>query len=49
MSIKCPVCGKDPIKRVAKNGTITYECRQPFPEDGPAHTLQLMVFDRKKK
>lgn len=46
--IRCPVCGSLPDRKVAKNGTVTYECRQPHPAATPAHTLQLMVFDRKK-
>ena len=43
----CPVC-KEELKRTeAANGTITLECRHPFPsKKAPAHTLQLMIFDR---
>ena len=43
----CPICEEELSRTEAKNGTITLECRHPFPKEGvPAHTLQLMIFDR---
>lgn len=44
--VRCPICGDVMEAKVAKNGTRTYECRKPYPEEGPPHNTTIIVMKR---